>query len=320
MQVKSKAFNSQIFLEILCYLSFAGIMFYLVSTEKYLSYVTPRMKPYLYFTATVMFIWAFMGIFRLFQPQHKIRSAHCFVLVIPILFLLLPHGQLKTSDLSGNYVGGNALSGLSGQNVSGVINKQTSSDNSGFGTSSSNSTEVPVKDSTTSADAPSSVDITYPVDNTSNSLDTTVSDAQTKTQEDEYSINLSGLDVKNKVITVSNDDFGVWISEIYSNAKNYEGYTIMMTGTVFKDTEMLEGDEFVPGRLMMSCCVADLSLVGIRCKYEKASELKADSWVTVEGTIHIGKYEYDGVEYDEPQVFVTKITPADEVEGYVYPY
>ncbi len=295
-------------------------MFYLVSTEKYLSYVTPRMKPYLYFTAIVMFIWAFMGIFRLFQPQHKIRSAHCFVLVIPILFLLLPHGQLRTSDLSGNYVGGNALSGLSGQNASGVLDKQTPPKNSEFSTSSSNSTEIPVKDSTASADDSFSADTTYPEDNISDYLDTTISDAQTNTSEDEYSINLSGLDVKNKAITVSNDDFGVWISEIYSNAKKYEGYTIMMTGTVFKDPEMLEDDEFVPGRLMMTCCVADLSLVGIRCKYEKASELKADSWVTVEGTIHIGKYEYDGVEYDEPQVSVTKITPADEVEGYVYPY
>jgi len=36
--------------------------------------------------------------------------------------------------------------------------------------------------------------------------------------------------------------------------------------------------------------------------------------------LHMGKVKYDGAEYDEPQVSVTKITPAGKVDGYVYPY
>ncbi|HBC93948.1 MAG TPA: TIGR03943 family protein, partial [Pelotomaculum sp.] len=110
--MQARAFNPQIFLELLCYSTFGGLMFHLVDSEKYLSYVTPRMKPYLYFTAIVMLIWACVGLGRLFRPQHKIRSAHCFVLVFPILLLLLPHNPLSTADLSDRYIGGKTFSGF----------------------------------------------------------------------------------------------------------------------------------------------------------------------------------------------------------------
>jgi putative membrane protein len=285
--MKARAFNPQVFLETLCYSVFAGLMLYLVNSGKYLSYVTPRMEPYLYFTAIVMGIWALAGLAGLFRPQHKIRSAHCFVLAIPILLLLLPHSPLKISNLSGNYVGGNAFSGITGQSAYESSDEKTPSGDTGL------NAEVDIPDEDPAGSGIGS--------------------------EDEYSDDLPGLDAENKRIAVSNDDFGLWLSEIYMNMEKYKGYTVVMTGFVLKDTEMLKEDEFVPARLMMSCCVADLAPVGLLCKYDKASELKADSWVTVEGTLFVGKYEYDGQVYDDPQLSVTKIIPAEEVEGYVYP-
>ncbi|MEA4849415.1 MAG: TIGR03943 family protein [Clostridiaceae bacterium] len=285
--MKARAFNPQVFLETLCYSVFAGLMLYLVNSGKYLSYVTPRMEPYLYFTAIVMGIWALAGLAGLFRPQHKIRSAHCFVLAIPILLLLLPHSPLKISNLSGNYVGGNAFSGITGQSAYESSDEKTPSGDTGLNAEA----DIPDEDPAGSGIG----------------------------SEDEYSDDLPGLDAENKRIAVSNDDFGLWLSEIYMHMEKYKGYTVVMTGFVLKDTEMLKEDEFVPARLMMSCCVADLAPVGLLCKYDKASELKADSWVTVEGTLFVGKYEYDGQVYDDPQLSVTKIIPAEEVEGYVYP-
>lgn len=277
-----KSFNSQIFLEFLCYSIFSGLIFYLVKSEKYLSYVTPRMGPYLYFLSIVMGIWALVSLGRLFHPQHKIRSAHCFILVIPILLLLLPHTSLSASDFSGSYTIGNNLSGESDK-------------------SSSKKTDVSE-------------------DSTSDYTDSSVSNTETDVSEDEYYSNMPGLDTANKKITVSNDDFGLWYYELYANIKKYDGYTITMTGFVFKDLQIVGENEFVPARLVMTCCVADLSPGGIICKYDKVSELEENSWVTVEGVLFVGQYEYEGAKYDEPQVNVTKITPAQEVEGYVYPY
>ncbi|MPW26732.1 TIGR03943 family protein [Alkalibaculum sp. M08DMB] len=272
MQTRVKAFNPQIFLEFLCYSAFAGLMLYLISSGKYLSYVTPRMEPYLYFTAIIMGIWALAVLGRMFRPQHKVRSMHCFVLVIPILLFLLPHGPLSTSDFSDNFIGGNTFANRREQN----------------------SNDLSLEDRSPT--------------------DTTNLYTQTNVPE------LPGLDTVNKKITVSNDDFGKWLSEIHMNMEKYEGYTIIMTGFVLKNSEVLEEDEFILAHLIMSCCVADLAPAGLLCKHDDVSDLKNDTWITVEGTFFIGQYEYDGKNYDDPQINVTNITPAEAVEGYVYLY
>lgn len=291
--MQARAFNSQIFLEFLCYSAFGGLIFFLVRSGKYLTYVTPRMEPYLYFTAIVMGIWACAGLGSLFRPQYKIRTAHCLVLVIPILLLLLPHTPLSAADLSGKYIGGKAFSGFKA--ATGILTAVPSVISS----------DPAVDNSIVADDFPPVV----------TSLPDNPSDYR-----EEYSTDLPGLDVKKKKITIANEDFGVWISELYGNMERYKGYTILITGFVFKDSEMFQADEFVSARLMMSCCTADLAPGVLLCNYAKAAELKADSWVTVEGNLFIGKYIYNNVEYDAPQISVTKITPAEEVKGYVSPY
>lgn len=374
--MQAKAFNPQVFLEFLCYSLFGGLMFYLVGSGKYLSYVTPRMKPYLYFTAVAMMIWALAGLRRLFRPQHIIRSAHCFVLVIPILSLLLPHSPLATSDLSARYIRGNALTGVIGRNPSASPKKQIPPQSSQAGTSANTTTDYPSEGITDITGGPdssagaglSSTGTTPPGDNRSDSIGTTVPDkdsgsagsavpekqpdklqgeesgpAETaipdtkpgKVQEsvpgpgnaeapgtkpalsgEEFAAALPGLDKKNKKITVGNEYFYQWICELYSNMEKYSGYRISMTGFVFKDHVTMADNEFVPARLTMTCCIADLTPFGLVCQYDGVSELKPESWVTVEGVLHIGK----SMQNEEPQITVTKIKPAEEVEGYVYPF
>jgi putative membrane protein len=253
--IRAKAFNPQVFLEVVCYAAFAALTLYLLRTDKYLTYVTPRMKPYLYFSALVMVLWAAAGAFRMFRPQNNTRSAHCFALAIPILLFLLPHSQLSASDLSYNY-GGDSFSGASG--VPGV-----------------------------QADGPGAI----PYD-------------------------LPGLDEEAQKITVANEDFYPWLSEIYEKLDYYQGFEISITGFVLNDPYMFAPDEFVPARLGMSCCVADLVPYGPICKYTGASELQPDSWVTVEGVVE--PWDFDG--WVEPVIIVTNIAPADEVEGYIYPF
>ena len=83
--------NSQALAEISCYLAFAGAMLYLVRSGRYLSYVTPKLAPYLCFSAAVMVVWALSSLGRMFRIQYRKHIAHCFVLAIPLLLLLLPH-------------------------------------------------------------------------------------------------------------------------------------------------------------------------------------------------------------------------------------
>jgi putative membrane protein len=307
--MRIKTINPQVFLEFLCYCLFGGLMLYLIYSGKYLSYITPRMKPYLYFTAIIMLLWALVSVFRIFRPQHKVRSAHCFVLVIPALFLLLPHNSLSVTDFTGNYIGGNTYLGQSTQTQPGTSGNKPPDDTGNPITNIIESNPL----NTIEDDIP--LEDTEPIDS-----DTTIPDTQTNMQDEYDSSDLPGLDMENKKITIYDDDFGMWLSELYMDMDKYEGYTVVMTGFVFKDTEVLNENEFVPARLMMTCCVADLSPAGLVCTYDKVSELEKDSWVTIEGTLVIGEFEYDGQTYNDPQIAVTKVTLTDEVEGYVYPY
>jgi putative membrane protein len=125
---------------------------------------------------------------------------------------------------------------------------------------------------------------------------------------------LSGLDEANRSITINDTDYYLWILEIYDHLDAYEGYAVSVTGFVFKDPELMGDGEFVPARLMMSCCVADLVSCGIICRYDGAGELENDSWVTVEGIIEKGEY----MGYDEARIAVTSVSPADPIEDYVY--
>lgn len=288
MQERVKVFNPQKLLESLCCGFFAGLLVYLVRSEKYLSYVTPRMKPYLYFSALVMGIWAFSGTLRIFQPQYKTRSMHCLVLAVPVLVLLLPHSPLEISDITEH------STRVSSQPT--VIGARSSSD--------AWSTKDPGSQGILDASA---------------DKDMSAEDPDTPAAPDNAS-GLPGLDMQNKKITVSNDDFALWLAEIDSNSRQYEGYTIVMTGYVVNNFKIPKENEFTVSRLAMTCCIADVSPTGLRCIYDKASELDSESWVTVEGTLSIVEKQYNDITLKEPQIHVTKITPTDPVEGYVYPF
>ena len=52
--------NIQCLIETVLYILFATALLALIISDRYLSYVTPRMKPYLYFAVVVLFfIWYF---------------------------------------------------------------------------------------------------------------------------------------------------------------------------------------------------------------------------------------------------------------------
>lgn len=286
MQVKSKSFNLQAFLELLSCISFAGIIFYLLKSGKYLNYVTPRMGPYFYFTLILMVIWAFTDINRLFRPQYQIRLPHCLVLLIPVLILFMPHSTVSTSDLMRNYSVSQIQENLSGKSISGNQNSPGPGSDYNFLSGE-------------------------PMENTSQ---------ESAPPQKEFSDVLPGLDEKLKTITVSNDDFGFWVSEINMNPQKYVSYKIKMTGFVYTDPDTLQKDEFMTSRLLMTCCVADLSPLGLICKYDKTPQLKSNSWVTVEGILLTSEYEYNGQTCYTPELTVTELLPAKEISGYVYAY
>lgn len=298
--MKEKTINSQVLAEAGCFLLFGVAMLYLLISERYLDYVTPRIAPYLLFTAVVMVVWAAAGLKGLFRVRHRRRAGHCFVLLLPVVLLLLPHGTVGTADLSGSagLLTGSAIGSPSGIMGAARPNQEAPAPGEETGVA-----QVPP------GSEPAAVE-----------KGTEQEEAATDTY---MSMNvygqpmaLHGYDEINRSITVSNEEFYDWMSEFFMNPQQLEGFRVTVTGAVYKDAAVLAENEFVPARLVMSCCVADLAPCGLVCRYDKAAELAPDAWVTVTGTLHRGQYQGQ----EELQLQVENIVPAEPVKGYIFPY
>lgn len=262
-----KKLNAQASFEFLCLLLFSVLILYLAISGKYLTYVTLKMLPFLYFTAAVMLVWAAFKLPAVFRSKHRIHASHCLVLLVPILFLLLPHKSLSAATVPNSLISNIGL----------------------YGGSASTSSTTQNKDS----------------------------DASDEKYDDSIIKQFDLERAEDGSINVSDEQFYPWLSEIFTNKDSYEGVTITIKGFVFRDTATMTENEFVPARLLMYCCAADLSPCGIVCEYDGASALEADTWVTVTGLIHVGEYQGE----KQPVVTVTSVSPAEKPQDeYVYPW
>lgn len=304
MFIKKNLLNYQVLIEILCYLIFAILMFYLVISGKYLLYVTPRMIPYFYFAGILMVAWVFESFSRLFKPKYKSRAVHCLVLAIPIIMLTIPHNPIGTQNLTSSYLSRSELTDISQKNTDKTIDVKNTLKNS------ANNNKYDEKSTDNSYDENAGKSTEIPAENNNDKNSESIIENNSET-------NLHGLDEVNKKITVDDEEYYQWLQEIYNNMNKYEGYQISIKGFVFRDGSTMKKNEFVPARMLMTCCVADLSLCGIICVYDKASQLTEKSWITVDGTITLN--EYNG--HKEPQIAVNNTAPAEKpVEEYVYPF
>ncbi len=118
-------------------------------------------------------------------------------------------------------------------------------------------------------------------------------------------------------IVLENPDYYQCLNDIYSNMDNYQGMTVEMVGFVFRDNELFLENQFVPARLLMVCCAADMAPIGLLCEYDQAAQLEESAWIKVTGTLSIKEYDGETV----PIVQVTKVESAKVPEQeYIYPY
>lgn len=288
MSGKIYAFHPQNFLECLCCALFSGLLLYLVRSGRYLSYVTPRMKPYFYFSALVMAVWAVQKASGIFWLQYRMRSGHCLVLAVPMVLLFFPYTPLAVSDVVENHV------------------KEEST---------LPAPELPVKEAPVITDEPLETDTEEKKD---------LTDAQKAPEAEAQTVDtgengLPGLDAKNRQITVADEDFALWLAELNENSRKYDGYRICITGFVFNEYFVPREGEFTISRLAMTCCIADLSPAGVDCIYGEAEKLESEEWITVQGVLSVGQFEMNGIVHDKPVIQVLDTASAEPVEDYIYP-
>lgn len=94
------------------------------------------------------------------------------------------------------------------------------------------------------------------------------------------------FDLNAPVVEIEDEDYALFYRDITEEPKKYAGKTVRFKGQVARLRKEKEG-MFAPGRFVMTCCEADITFMGIPCKFAGASALAVKSWVTVTATVEV---------------------------------
>ena len=123
------------------------------------------------------------------------------------------------------------------------------------------------------------------------------------------------LTLKDGCIVMDDENFSLWLTELYTNLGAWAGTKIRATGSVWKDEELFEPNEFALARMMMVCCAADLQPIGILAQWNNTQALSDGAWIKVTGTL-TKKNESDS----DPLILIETIETISPPEReYVYP-
>jgi putative membrane protein len=154
-----------------------------------------------------------------------------------------------------------------------------------------------------------------------------LTDVAEKCEHDEYEINdplnnsLESLQlVKGETIVMTNEDFMKNYEDIYGNSFKYIDRVINMKGFIYKQKGLKE-DEFILSRMLVSCCMADVQIVGLLCEFKGEKVFTEGTFVSIEGTL--GQRQYTDYKSGEisaiPIIKVDKIKKIDKLSNeYIY--
>ena len=94
------------------------------------------------------------------------------------------------------------------------------------------------------------------------------------------------FDLNAPVVTIEDEDYALFYRDITEEPQKYDGKTVRFKGQVAR----LKNDKpgvFAPGRFVMTCCEADITFMGLPCKYPDCKDLEMRSWVTVTAKVAV---------------------------------
>lgn len=118
-------------------------------------------------------------------------------------------------------------------------------------------------------------------------------------------------DLNQDIIDITDMDYGIWYMDALDDPRKYEGKKVRFLALVYRPEKLKKG-VFVPGRFAMTCCADDITFIGFKCKYDKASEIPHKSWITITAEMHTEfAIEYKG---KGPVLYALDVQPAEKPE------
>lgn len=116
------------------------------------------------------------------------------------------------------------------------------------------------------------------------------------------------FDLNAPIVTIEDEDYALFYRDITEDPKKYDGKTVRFKAQVAR----LKNDRpgmFAPGRFVMTCCEADITFMGLPCKYAECRKLEMRSWVTVTAKVQIKSHPL----FKGPGPILTAISVAPAV-------
>lgn len=96
------------------------------------------------------------------------------------------------------------------------------------------------------------------------------------------------FDIEADLIMIEDRDYALWYRDLVEESDKYDGKKVKFRGIVAYDKRM-DGNVFVAGRHVMTCCIDDVEYRPIVCICKNSHTLQSRDWIMVTGTI---KNEY----------------------------
>lgn len=119
------------------------------------------------------------------------------------------------------------------------------------------------------------------------------------------------FDINADVIEISDADYALWFMDCMENPKKYDGKKVHFLGLVYnpKDGKLKRG-VIVPGRFAMTCCVEDITFLGMMCKTGTENTPEHRSWIDLTARIKVEfAREYKG---KGPILYPIEMKPAEK--------
>lgn len=119
------------------------------------------------------------------------------------------------------------------------------------------------------------------------------------------------FDINADVIGISDADYALWFMDCMENPKKYDGKKVHFLGLVYnpKDGKLKRG-VIVPGRFAMTCCVEDITFLGMMCKTGMENTPEHRSWIDLTARIKVEfAREYKG---KGPILYPIEMKPAEK--------
>lgn len=323
---KAKRLDISQLLDIFIILGFALFFIRIINNDKVLMYVHPRIVPYLRFA--VFFLLAVCPFMLRDIMKRTVRgrgSAQYVIIGVTLLLaFLVPPATLNAANAGSKLnmnlnsasvrTQGTSEVSKAAANSANISKKETGQANTKTtetGQTGENITKAPQTE-------PKAKPAAQPQNGNTTAAPTGTEGSSAKTPGKSNAAAEAEKQDKSQeqdVLEVNDDNYVELTYDTFENLDNYIGRQVRVSGFVYKDNKM-QKDEFIIGKYCMSCCTADLALLGFLNKYEQSGQIKENGWYSVEGTIVKGTYDGEAVPEIEIQEIHQIPKPADE---YVYP-